>query len=177
MLTRDVALSALRNAGCSEDVIKHCLTVERKAVEIAEKIKGNGHKVDLELVRVGAILHDIGRAVTHGISHGIEGAKILRKLGLEDFVGFAENHIGAGIPRDEAEMLGLPSKDFLPKSLEEKIVAYADKLVSGNVSISFEEAREQFKAQIGAGENHPALKRLDALHAQIQSFMAKRKEE
>lgn len=175
MISRDKAISALRDAGCSEEVVEHCLTVEKKALEIAEKIKGNGHDVDLELVRIGAILHDIGRSVTHGISHGIEGARILKDMGLEGFTKFAENHIGAGIPRDEAKKLGLPPKNFLPKSLEEKIVTYADKLVFGHKSVQFEEAREQFKAQLGAEENHPAVKRLDALHAQIRSLMIKKK--
>ena len=158
----------LREAGCSPEVIRHSLAVERKALEIAKRISENGHAVDLERVELGAILHDIGRSKTHGIEHGIRGAEILRKRCLDEFVGFAEGHMGAGIPASEAKELGLPERDFIPGTLEEKIVAYADKLVAGAGNIPFEEAREQLKAQLGA--DHPALKRLDAIHAEIQKL-------
>ena len=168
MLKREQALRILREAGCSPEVIRHSLAVEQKALEIAKRIIENGHAVDLERVELGAILHDIGRSKTHGIEHGIRGAEILRKRGLDEFVGFAEGHMGAGIPASEAKELGLPERDFIPEALEEKIVAYADKLVAGAGSIPFEEARGQLKAQLGA--DHPALKRLDALHAEIQKL-------
>ena len=168
MLTRGQALHVLQEAGCSSEVIKHSLAVERKALEIAKQISENGHPVDLKLVELGAILHDVGRARTHGIEHGIRGAEILRRKGLGKFAGFAEGHIGAGIPASEAKELGLPKRDFMPRTLEEKIVAYADKLVVGAGSVSFEEAREQLKAQLGA--DHPALERLNALNAEIQKL-------
>lgn len=161
-------MRTLREAGCSPEVISHSLAVERKALEIARRISENGHAVDLERVELGAILHDIGRSKTHGIEHGLRGAEILREKGLDEFVGFAEGHMGAGIPASEAKKLGLPERDFMSRTLEEKIVAYADKLVAGAGNIPFEEAREQLKAQLGA--DHPALKRLDALHAEIQKL-------
>ena len=168
MLKREQALRALREVGCSPEIIKHSLAVKRKALEIARRISENGHAVDMKLVELGALLHDIGRAKTHGIEHGIRGAEILRRKGLDEFVGFAENHIGAGIPTSEARELGLPERDFVPRTLEEKIVAYADKLVAGEGSVPFKEARKQFEAQLGA--DHPALKRLDAMHAEIQKL-------
>ncbi len=164
-MNRDEALELLRNVGCSRRVIRHCLTVARKALEIAERIKACGHSVDLRLVELGALLHDIGRAVTHDIPHGVEGGRILRERGLEELARFAERHLGAGIPAKEAEELGLPKRDYLPISLEEKIVTYADKLVAGSGEISYEEARAQLEASLGRG--HPALKRLDALHEEI----------
>ena len=43
-----------------------------------------------------------------------------------------ERHIGAGIPKEEAVGLGLPEKDYIPVTIEEKIVAHADNLVFGN---------------------------------------------
>lgn len=161
-------MRVLREVGCSPEVIKHSFTVERKALEIANRVSENGHAVDLKLVGLGAILHDVGRAETHGIEHGIRGAEILRRRGLGKFAGFAENHIGAGIPADEAKELGLPERDFMPRTLEEKIVAYADKLILGAGSVSFEGARGQLEAQLGV--DHPALKRLDALHEEIQKL-------
>lgn len=43
-----------------------------------------------------------------------------------------ERHIGAGISRDEAAELGLPAGDYIPLTIEEKIIAHADNLVSGS---------------------------------------------
>jgi uncharacterized protein len=161
----------LRDAGCSTQVVRHSLAVEQKALEIAKRISENGHAVDLKLVGLGAILHDIGRAETHGIEHGVKGAKILRRNGLSNFADFAERHIGAGIPAGEARELGLPERDFMPRTLEEKIVTYADKLIVGAEPLSFREVRGQFEAMLG--KDHPALKRLDALHEEIQKLQGK----
>jgi uncharacterized protein (TIGR00295 family) len=118
-------IELLRENGCSEEVINHCKVVRDLAVRIAEKTN-----VNIELVEAGALLHDIGRSKTHGIKHGIEGAKIAREIGLpEHIVKIIERHLGAGIPKDEAVKLGLPNRDYIPKTLEEKIVAHTDNLI------------------------------------------------
>jgi uncharacterized protein len=171
LLTREQALRVLRDVGCSPNVIKHSLAVERKAVEIAERIRENGHEVDIDLVKIGAILHDIGRAKTHSIEHGVEGAKILRRNGLGKYADIAERHVGAGIPASEARELGLPEHDFMPRTLEERIVTYADKLIVGAEPASFREVRGQFESM--RGKDHPAIKRLDALHEEIQKLQGK----
>jgi uncharacterized protein len=168
LVTREQALQALRDAGCSPEVIKHCLAVERLASEIAWEIQGNGHSIDLGLIRIGALLHDIGRSRTHSITHGVVGGEILRSEGLGEFAGFAENHLGVGIPAREAREAGLPEKDFTPRTLEEKVVAYADKFVEGDHVTSYERAVEWFKRELGAG--HPALERFEKLHNEIQSL-------
>ncbi|TDA32002.1 MAG: TIGR00295 family protein [Hadesarchaea archaeon] len=163
--TREEALSLLREVGCGEGVIRHCLAVERKALELAELVSRNGVKVDRELVGIGALLHDIGRSVTHGIRHGVEGGRILREKGFPELSRFAENHLGAGIPKEEAVELGLPGRDFLPLTVEEKLVTYADKLVEGEEEVGFEGILERFKRELGS--THPALERLRKLHEEI----------
>jgi uncharacterized protein len=140
------------------------------ATKIAKKIEKNSHKIDLKSVSVGALLHDIGRAKTHGVEHGVIGAKILRRMGLRKFTGFAENHIGAGIPAAEAKELGLPVRDFMPRTLEEKVVAYADKMIGGKREISYAEAARWFETELG--KDHPALKRFEALHSEIRTLMS-----
>lgn len=172
MITRGDALRALREAGCSRKVIQHCLAVERAALLIAKRIRVNGHTINLTLVSLGALLHDIGRSKTHGITHGVEGAKILRGLGLGSLAHFAERHIGAGIPAGEARELGLPARDFLPTTLEEKVVAYADKLAMGSRRTSYKQALEWFRSELGP--NHPGIGRFKRLHAEIQGFLKKR---
>ena len=118
-------LEILKQTGCSQDVINHCKSVRDIAVRLAEKTNA-----DLSLVEAGALLHDIGRSKTHGIFHAVEGVKIAKKLGLpECIINIIERHIGAGISKDEAKKIGLPAKDYIPISLEEKIVCHADNLV------------------------------------------------
>jgi len=140
------AIDLLINAGCSSSVIDHCKTVAGYAIEIAVKINENAVKkgipadIDINAVIIGGLLHDIGRSKTHGIRHAVEGAAIAVENGLDEkVVGIIERHIGAGIPIDEALTLGLPEKDYIPLSIEEKIVAHADNLVSGDKIWTFEE--------------------------------------
>lgn len=123
--SREECIELLKRAGCSDDVIEHCKVVAELALLIGKRANAN-----LTLIECSALLHDIGRARTHGIRHGIEGARIAREFGIPDeIVRIIERHVGAGIPKDEAESLGLPAKDFLPVTLEEKIVAHADNLI------------------------------------------------
>jgi uncharacterized protein (TIGR00295 family) len=118
----------LREAGCSDEVINHCKAVRKVAVRIAKKAHAN-----IQLVEAGALLHDIGRSKTQGIMHGIEGAKIATELGLPlSIVNIIERHLGAGIPIEEAATLGLPLKNYMPITLEEKIVAHADNLIDND---------------------------------------------
>jgi uncharacterized protein (TIGR00295 family) len=124
----DKCIDLLKIAGCSKEVINHCIAVRDIAVKIAKKAD-----VNIELVEAGSLLHDIGRSKTHGIHHAIEGVKIAKKLNLdESIIRIIECHIGAGILSKDAKELGLPVKDYLPVSLEEKIVCHADNLVNGN---------------------------------------------
>ncbi|MFQ6105814.1 MAG: TIGR00295 family protein [Candidatus Hydrothermarchaeaceae archaeon] len=153
----------LRKLGCSESVIKHCTTVSRKAVDICNRVN---IKVDRGLVRNGALMHDIGRSRTNGITHALIGAELAKKLGMDRrIVSIIERHIGAGITAAEAVKLGLPSKDYCPKTPEEKIVAYADSLTVGSKVITFEESLNEFRKMLGS--NHPSIERMRALHDEI----------
>ncbi len=132
------AIELLRKSGCSAGVIEHCRAVASYARGIALDIRncalkrGGEVKIDIDLVFTGGLLHDIGRSKTHGIFHAVEGARIAVDNGLDKkLVNIIERHIGAGIPENEAFGLGLPAKDYMPLTLEEKIVAHADNLVSG----------------------------------------------
>ncbi|MHA1783847.1 MAG: TIGR00295 family protein [Candidatus Helarchaeota archaeon] len=132
-LTKEELLEILRNFNLSSNIIEHSVKVASKALEIAKKIKNNGHEVDIDLILAGAMLHDIGRSRKHGWKHGIEGGLIIRKLGLDERIALiAERHILAGITRKEANQFGLPEVDYLPETVEEKIVTYADKLTKGS---------------------------------------------
>ncbi|MFW6119911.1 MAG: HDIG domain-containing metalloprotein [Petrotogales bacterium] len=155
-------IELLRENGCSEEVINHCKAVRDIAVQIAEKANA-----DVELVEAAALLHDIGRSKTHGIKHGIEGAKIARELNLpECIVHIIERHLGAGIPKDEAVKLGLPAKDYIPKTLEEKIIAHADNLIDNNKKHPIQ---KEIKKALKRGQKQLA-KRLMTLHKELSDI-------
>ncbi|MGB9636709.1 MAG: HDIG domain-containing metalloprotein [Thermoplasmata archaeon] len=123
-------LEILRMAGCDEEIIAHCICVKEMALKIARRCRV---PVNLKLVTAGALLHDIGRSVTHGVAHGVKGSEIARKMGLsEDVVRIIERHVGGGIDAAEAAVIGLPARDFMPETVEEKIVCLADKLIANN---------------------------------------------
>lgn len=167
--TKEEALRFLKNMGCNEKIIQHCKVVSETAVDIAESVLESGTQIDLELVRLGGLLHDVGRSITSDIKHGVEGARLLKEAGFpENLAKIAERHVGAGIPRKEAKILGLPAKDFLPQTLEEKIVCYADKLVSGKKVTDIEYVIKNFAIKLGS--DHPSIERIKKLHTEIMSI-------
>jgi len=130
----ETCIQLLKEEGCKKEVIRHCKAVRDLALKIAEKAGA-----DIELVRAGALLHDIGRSKTSGINHGVIGAKIVKKLGLpQEIILIIERHIGAGLSKEVASSLGLPNKDYIPVSLEEKIVCHADNLIDNWTRIPIE---------------------------------------
>ncbi|WP_458402636.1 TIGR00295 family protein [Methanobrevibacter sp.] len=138
-------IEILRNENTPENVIDHSVAVCRKAMKIAS----NFDDADTELIRKGALLHDIGRSKTHGITHAIEGVEIARGYGYgQDVLNIIERHIGAGITESEASALGLPVKSYVPQTLEEKIVAHADNLVSGSDEVDIDFVIEKWKRRI-----------------------------
>jgi len=157
----------LIKAGCPADVVAHCQKVAVMAVSIAERIKG---PVDGELVRVGALLHDIGRSRTHDIGHAVAGVDIGRSLGFsEQLLLIIERHVGAGITASEAVRLGLPEKDYLPLTREERIVSYADNLISGVREMPFYEALERFRRILGP--DHEGVDLFRKQHYEILEWM------
>lgn len=123
-----------------EIVLRHSLAVLAKAIEIIGR-KELYRELDLELVVSGCLLHDIGafpfldgREKQGYIRHGVLGADILRQAGREKEARIAERHTGSGLTKEEILAAGfpLPAEDFLPQSLEEKLICYADKFSSKN---------------------------------------------
>lgn len=156
-------LKILLEEGVNSNVLRHVLKVSEVAKDLASKVKSKGYDVDEELVTAGALLHDIGRAVTHDVSHGVIGGQIVRMRNLDERLArIVERHVGGGISSEEAVKLKLGSMSLVPETLEEKIVCYADKLVDGGRIIEFSETLKYFVEKLGA--EHPAIKRLEELN-------------
>lgn len=167
--TRKESISFLKRVRCNHRVIEHCKIVSIYAIEITKACKSK-KSIDIQLVEIGALLHDVGRALTNDIRHAILGTALIRAAGFnEDLSNLVERHIGAGIPVREASKLGLPSKSYMPRKIEEKIVCYADKLIRGKKRISAKEAIREISMKLGP--RHPAIKRFESLDKEIRAMM------
>ena len=162
----NMEIQLLEKENTPKNVIEHSKAVYNKSMKIAV----NFDNVDLDLIKKGALLHDIGRSKTHGIRHAIEGVEIARKYNYnEDVLNIIERHIGAGISEDEAVKLGLPKKSYIPETLEEKIVAHADNLISGSKDVDLDFVIAKWKRNIEDSDEN--IKRLIELDNElIKSF-------
>ncbi len=134
-LAKKDALALLKKYEVDDRVMEHLWAVHDYAMEIAA-----GIECDRGLVEIGSLLHDIGRSRSHAIDHAVIGAEILRKEGVdEDVVHIVERHVGAGLTSEEAVKLGLPPGDYIPKTIEEKIVCHADNLIGSNEHVSIQD--------------------------------------
>ncbi len=118
----------------SRDVADKCLAIADRHPEL---------NLDRELLEAGAMLHDIGVFMTnapgihcHGtepyIRHGIIGGELLRKDGHPALARVCERHTGTGLTRKNIYELSLPlpDEDFIPETIEEQVICYADKFFS-----------------------------------------------
>lgn len=124
-------ISILRDAGCKKRVIIHCCTVRTVAEEMIKKID-----CDRDLVIAGSMLHDLGRAQDHSILHAMIGAQMAEDMGLpKELANIIRKHTGAGLDQQDIDELGLPQGDYMPRTIEEKIVAHSDNMVSDNTVV------------------------------------------
>lgn len=157
-------LQFLIESGCRENVIRHVEAVSALAVEIAVACRIKGFSVDLRLVEIGGLMHDIGRAKTHSVHHAVLGADIAKSLGLpEPVISIIKRHVGGGITTREAQKLGWPKDVYVPLTLEEKIVSYADKLIEGSRRVPIETTIEELSKELPP----PAIQRLWRLHEEM----------
>lgn len=122
-------------------LVYHSECVARKALDMAARHPEL--ELDVEFVREGALLHDIGIFKTNApgihcygeapyICHGTLGAEILRNEGLPRHALVCERHTGAGISLKaiEEQQLPIPHREMIPVSLEEQLICFADKFYS-----------------------------------------------
>ncbi len=162
-------IEILKKENTPQNVIDHSIAVCEKALKIAE----NFPESNKELIRKGALLHDIGRSRTHDITHAIEGREITQEYGYStDVLNIIERHIGAGITKKEALKLGLEEKSYVPETLEEKIVAHADNLISGTKEVDVDYVIKKWQSRMDEPDEN--IKRLIKLDEElIQAFEEK----
>ena len=129
-------------------IVRHCEAVAMAAEFMADAAERRGRSLDTKAVIAGALLHDIGRTRSQTVRHGVEGAEILEKEGVDmKVVEIVRRHVGAGISPEEARKLGLPDHDYIPRTLEERIVCFADKMVDADRVRPFGEEVHRFTAK------------------------------
>lgn len=159
----DRCVQMLMDAGCKRRVIIHCCTVEAVAVEMASRIES----ADGALVRAGALLHDIGRSVDHSIMHAYIGSQIVDAEGLpRSVVDIVRKHTGAGLDEEDVAEMNLPPADYMPRTIEEKIVAHADNMVSDNKVVPHTHSVEKLRNK-GADRG---ADRIEALHRELSEL-------
>ena len=142
----------------NERIVKHCQAVASISRRLCESATANGHPVDMSAVVAGALLHDIGRTQTQLANHGQVGAELLAREGVDSIVvEIVKRHVGAGISSSEAASLGFPPGDYIPSTLEQKIVCFADKMLDGDKARPFGEEVKRF---VKKGHDVPRLKKL-----------------
>lgn len=122
-------------------LLMHSRQVAEKSMEVLDTHPEID--VDRTFVYEAAMLHDIGILYTHApgiecigtepyICHGRLGAEMLRREGFPTHARVAERHTGTGLTAETIRKQGLPlpPMDFLPETIEEQIVCYADKFFS-----------------------------------------------
>ena len=176
-ITEDQAIELLKKYSNSEEsfkiVLEHSKAVQKVALEIAKDVKKN-HDIDFNIIKIGSILHDIGRFECYKknkIRHGVVGGEILRKEDLPQYAKIAEKHVGVGITKKDIEKQGLdlPLKDFVPETKEEKIVTYADNLIFGSRIGTIQEVVERYRKDLG--EDY--AERIKKSHNEIEKLRSK----
>ena len=117
-----------------ENIVRHSEKVKEFALELAGKIGG----VNMELVAAGALLHDLDKAETlEGKPyHGELGWEKLREKGFGAVAEICRKHLLEKV----AEL----------KTLEEKIVYYADKRIIDERIVTLKERIEFVKEKYGS---------------------------
>jgi len=130
-------------------LVEHGEAVSRKALEIAQK--NPQEKADIGFLKEASFLHDVGVTLTHApdigcfgekpyLLHGVIGREVLETEGLAKHALVCERHVGVAITAQEIKEknLSLPERDMIPLSVEEEIIALADKFFSKAKDLSRE---------------------------------------
>jgi len=133
-------MAMLREYKVPENIIRHSIKVKELSLEIARKLKEKGINVNEKLVVAAALLHDLDKAITLNCekgSHGKVAADALKKLGMHSVAEIVRKHLIESMLNGEL------------KTIEEKIIFYADKRVLDDKVVSLEERFEYLKKRYG----------------------------
>ena len=142
------------------NIKEHSIVVTRVAEIITSSLITVGHKLSLDKVIAGALLHDIGKTacLDNEDDHAAKGIEICRAHKLEPIADIVEEHV---ILRNYS-----PGNNFA----EKEIVYYADKRVNHNQVVSLEERLAYILERYGLDNvvRRQAIKRNYALCQELE---------
>lgn len=148
-----------------EVVWTHSQIIKEISLMIAQNLEKNYQiETNKNLLIFGSLVHDIGyydcfdgyyKKIQPYILHGKIGYDILKKEKYpENVCRFTLIHLGVGINSEQIikENIPLEKKDYIPITLEEEIVAYADNFHSKN-PVCFNDYEQEKKEIEGFDQN------------------------
>ncbi len=122
MITEKNALELLHKYAISPQRIEHCIGVAEFAFDLATRIHKNHPDLSIDPVKIkrAGLLHDIGRCQPG--DHELNTLSILKQEGLDDIAAITIH----GSIYEIMLLRGIDNPELLPKTIENKIVAYAD---------------------------------------------------
>lgn len=131
-----------------EPVRRHCQAVCREAVRLGKELMKNGWGLNMEVVRSGALLHDVARSEA---AHPEKGASVLRREGYPMVAEVIRHHHDLECPGE-----GAGSGSFPSLWMETAVVYLADKYVAGDRVVSLEERFAASRKRCGQAEDKEA---------------------
>mgnify|MGYP002336268811 CR=1 FL=1 len=165
--SRAEAARLLRDLQPPDWLLGHSTAVGEIASFLAARIAEQGHPIDVALVEAAAFLHDVDKALPsedkrRGHGHGIAGAIWAHHEGYDEIAPAIADHPVSRLMDDDS---------YLPwakwATIEERVVAYADKRAHQDV-VSLDERFAEWVARHGASpEMDVARERAQALEREI----------
>jgi len=116
---------------------------------------------DVNFILEAASIHDIGIFKTNSpqlycygefpyLCHGYLGSELLVAEGYPDHALVCERHIGVGITSEEiiSNKLPLPLRDYVPISVEEQIICFADTFFSKSDNLMREKSVDEVRKSV-----------------------------
>lgn len=152
----------LQQNGASAHLMTHVQQVAAIAYALAVWLRAAGMDVNPILAHRGGLLHDLAKASKHeaGTDHGQAAGALLRQKGEPALAEIADHHM----------LFTLMDEARTPRTWEQKLVYYADKLVEKNELVTVDERLSglQERYNIDSGILLSALTpRIKALEAEI----------
>jgi len=113
----------LATAGVADQTRRHSRAVTRLAIDLAARLNARGARLDIDLVRAGALLHDIAKGEP---SHATAGARRVAAEGFAETAAVVAAHMEAIFSAGQA--------------IDERHVVFlADKLIKGERRVDLDE--------------------------------------
>jgi len=161
MISQTEALKILEEEGIEGNVLRHSLRVNQIANFIGKKLYSKGKNINLRLLDVASLLHDVGKKLSDetGKDHAETGVKILKDRGLDEVAEVVRKH----------SINAIIEEDKIPKTWEEKILYYADRRAMEDNLVSLNERIDDLKRRYPDIEKffYKALPKINAIEKEI----------